>query len=272
MALKCLPVWMVHCAVLSLGTFFLTPAWAVQEVRVGAAHFPPYTVRPEIGIDTGLLPQLLDALNQLQADYHFVIVPTSNARRYREFEQGRMDMVLFENPTWGSNTIAHNPVDMGLEDVEVFVAKRQSGRGQAYFDDLANKRLALFNGYHYAFAGFKTSPQFLSATFNASLTYSHAANLQMVLRGRADIALITRSHLIDLLNKNPQIEPMVLVSDRVDYIYHHYALLSPQAPIKGQQLAKMLQALRDNGQYASIFAPYKIAAVPAQVPGAQPVP
>jgi ABC-type amino acid transport substrate-binding protein len=263
---------MVHCAVLSLGTFFLTPAWAVQEVRVGAAHFPPYTVRPEIGVDTGLLPQLLDALNQLQGDYHFVIVPTSNARRYREFEQGRMDMVLFENPTWGWNTIAHNPVDMGLEDVEVFVAKRQPGRGHTYFGDLANKRLALFNGYHYAFAGFNTSPKALTEKFHASLTYSHASNLQMVLRGRADIALITRSHLIDLLNKNPQIEPTVLVSDRVDYIYHHYALLSPRAPIQGAQLAKMLQALRDNGQFASIFAPYKIAQVPAQIPGAQAVP
>ena len=37
--------------------------WAVErvEVRVGAAHFPPYTVRPEQGAGTGLLAQLIDA-------------------------------------------------------------------------------------------------------------------------------------------------------------------------------------------------------------------
>ncbi|MFP3499834.1 amino acid ABC transporter substrate-binding protein, partial [Pseudomonas sp. SIMBA_059] len=39
------------------------PAWAADavEVKIGAAHFPPYTVRPEQGADTGLLPQLVDA-------------------------------------------------------------------------------------------------------------------------------------------------------------------------------------------------------------------
>ncbi|HAL66494.1 MAG TPA: amino acid ABC transporter substrate-binding protein, partial [Pseudomonas sp.] len=39
------------------------------EVRVGAAHFPPYTVRPEQGAGTGLLAQLIDALNLSQPRY-----------------------------------------------------------------------------------------------------------------------------------------------------------------------------------------------------------
>jgi hypothetical protein len=67
------------------------PAWAADaiEVRVGAAHFPPYTVRPEQGADTGLLPQLIDALNRMQQAYHFVLVPTSIQRRFGDFQQGR---------------------------------------------------------------------------------------------------------------------------------------------------------------------------------------
>ena len=72
---------------LVFGMTLLTPVWAVQEVRVGAAHFPPYTVRPESGVDTGLLPQLLDALNQLQNDFRFVPVPSSIPRRFRDFDQ-----------------------------------------------------------------------------------------------------------------------------------------------------------------------------------------
>ncbi len=263
--MKCLPVCIVRSLMLAMGTIVLTPVWAAQEVRVGAAHFPPYTVRPECGVDTGLLPQLLEALNQLQSDFHFVITPTSNARRFREFAQGRVDMVLFENPAWGWQGIAHDRVDMGLQDAEVFVAKRQPERQQSYFDDIASKRLALFNGYHYAFAGFNASPQYLSTAFQAILTYSHESNLMMVVRGRVDIALITRSHLADLLQHNAQAKGQVMVSDRTDYIYRHAALLRPHGPITPQAFAQMMEALRENGRLTEIFAPYNVAVV-AQEP------
>lgn len=254
-------MWMVRCVLLALGAAVLTPSWAAQEVRVGAAHFPPYIVRPERGADTGLLPQLLAALNQLQSDYHFAIVPTSVARRVRDFNQGRVDMLLFENPDWGWRDVAYNRVDLGLQDAEVFVAIRQPGREQTYFDNLDGKRMALFTGYHYAFAGFNPEPKFLTDTFNATLTYSHESNLLMVLRGRVDIAPITRSNLTGLLSRNPQVRSKVLVSTRIDQVYHHYALVRPQAPIQSQQFAHMLQTLRDNGQLEAIFAPYKIALV-----------
>ena len=52
----------------------MMPSQAAQLVRIGAAHFPPYTVRPESGADTGLLPQLVEALNASQTDYQFVPV------------------------------------------------------------------------------------------------------------------------------------------------------------------------------------------------------
>ncbi|MGC1331890.1 MAG: amino acid ABC transporter substrate-binding protein, partial [Pseudomonas sp.] len=126
------------------------PAMAAQEVRVGAAHFPPYTVRPETGADTGLLPQLVEDLNGAQSQFHFVLVPTSIPRRFRDFEDGRIDMAIFENPEWGWEKIPHTSVDMGLEDAEIFIARRGEHRDQTYFADLSSKRLALFSGYHYA--------------------------------------------------------------------------------------------------------------------------
>ena len=36
-------------------TLLILPASAAQVVKIGAAHFPPYTIRPEKGADTGLL-------------------------------------------------------------------------------------------------------------------------------------------------------------------------------------------------------------------------
>jgi ABC-type amino acid transport substrate-binding protein len=247
----------------------MLPIQAAQLVRIGAAHFPPYTERPEKGADTGLLPQLVEALNALQTDYQFVLVPTSIPRRFGDFKQGRVDMAIFENPDWGWKEIPHTAVDMGLEDAEIFVAQRQPEgrpvREQDYFADLTGKRLALFSGYHYEFASFNAEPQYLAKKYNATLTYSHDSNLLMVLRGRADIALVTRSYLSDYFLRNDKVADQLLVSERTDQIYHHYAILRPAAAISGEAFGKLLQGLRDNGQMLKIFDPYKIAVVP--VPG-----
>ncbi len=238
------------------------PASAAQLVRIGAAHFPPYTVRPEQGADTGLLPQLVEALNASQTDYQFVLVPTSIPRRFRDFEQGRIDMAIFENPDWGWQKIPHTSVDMGLEDAEIFVAERKPGRGQDYFADLSGKRLAVFSGYHYAFAHFNPDPKYMAEHFNATLTYSHDSNLLMVVRGRADIALVTRSYLSDFMVRNADMAGEFLVSERIDQLYHHYALLRPKAPITREAFSALLTRLRDNGQMLKIFEPYRIDVMP----------
>lgn len=252
----------------ALAVLMALPASAAQLVRIGAAHFPPYTVRPEKGADTGLLPQLVEALNGSQSDYRFVLVPTSIPRRFNDFKQGRIDMAIFENPEWDWKDVPHATVDMGLEDAEIFVAQRKPDRQQPYFADLRGKRLALFSGYHYAFADFNANAQFLIGQYNATLTYSHDSNLQMVLRGRADIALVTRSYLSDYVLRHPEVEPRLLVSDRIDQIYHHYALIRPTAPISSEAFSRLLQKLRDEGQLLTIFQPYRIELVPTDTPRA----
>jgi ABC-type amino acid transport substrate-binding protein len=246
----------------ALGTAWWMPASAAQLVRIGAAHFPPYTVRPEQGADTGLLPQLVEALNTSQTDYQFVLVPTSIPRRFRDLEQGRIDMAIFENPDWGWQKVPHTSVDMGLEDAEVFVAQRKPGRDQGYFANLAGKRLAVFSGYHYAFANFNPDPKYLAEQFNATLTYSHDSNLLMVARGRADIALVTRSYLSDFMVRNVDIAGQFLVSERIDQVYHHYALLRLKAPITAAAFGELLKRLRDNGEMLKIFEPYRIDVMP----------
>jgi ABC-type amino acid transport substrate-binding protein len=171
-------------------------------------------------------------------------------------------MAIFENPDWGWKDIAHTSVDMGLEDAEVFVAQHEPNRQQNYFADLKGKRLALYSGYHYAFSNFNADPKFLADNYNATLTYSHDSNLLMVLRQRADIALVTRSYLSDYMLRDKSVADQLLVSERIDQVYHHYALIRPQAPITGEAFGKLLQGLRDNGQMRKIFDPYKIAVVP----------
>lgn len=78
-------------------------------------------------------------------------------------------MAIFENLDWGYGRL-HTSVDMGLEDAEVFVAQHEPDRDR-HFNDLTGKRLAVFSGYHYAFANFNADPRYMAEHFNATLTY-----------------------------------------------------------------------------------------------------
>lgn len=243
---------------LMLAMLFGSGAHAADEVLIAAVHFPPYVIKPEEDPRRGLLGELVDALNKVQSEHRFGLRATSLTRRFNDFRQGRVHVAIFENPDWNWQGVAGARIDLGLEDAEVLVARAEAGRDQHYFDNLMDKRLALFNGYHYGFAGFNNDPQWLEENFKAVLTYSHESNLKLVLRGRADVAPITRSWLGARMREQPQLQQQLLISDWEDQRYRHYAILSPQAPISAEQFRKAMQQLRDNGELQRIFSPYGI--------------
>lgn len=237
-------------------------AVAADEVLVAAVHFPPYTIKPEENLHSGLLGELVAALNKAQTQHRFTLRATSLNRRFDDLRAGRIHVAIFENPDWKWQGIAGARIDMGLEDAEVLVARAETGREQSYFANLQGKRMALFNGYHYGFAGFNNDPKWLEQNFNAVLTYSHESNLNLVLRGRADVAPITRSWLGSRLREQPQLKAKLLISDWEDQRYRHYAILSPQAPIKAEEFRHALDLLRESGELQRIFAPYGIVVRP----------
>ncbi|MBC9250171.1 amino acid ABC transporter substrate-binding protein [Pseudomonas alcaligenes] len=238
------------------------PLLAAQEVLIAAVQFPPYVIKPEKDVHLGLLAELVDSLNRAQQDYHFDLRATSLNRRFADFQKGRFDMAIFENPDWDWQGIAGTRIDLGLEDSEVFVARAETGRGQDYFDNLMDKRIALFNGYHYGFAGFNNDPDWLARNFKVQITYSHESNLNLVLRNRADVAPITRSWLGSYLHERPELQAKLLVSNWVDQVYRHYAILRPEAPISAERFRQLMQTLRDDGELLRIFSPYGIKVTP----------
>lgn len=229
---------------------------AAQEVRVGAYHFPPYVIKPESERVSGLLPELLQALNQSQSDYRFTLVATSTMRRYRDMQSGRFDLMFFESPAWGWQGIAHTALNLHIEDAEVYVARLQPGRDERYFDEFKGKRMALYSGYHYGFAGFNSDKQFLTDTFSAVLTYSHDSNLVMLLRGRADVAVVTRSYLQAYLQRYPEQSSALLVSQRVDQVYQHQALFRPESVLQPETLAGLLKQFNRDKQLDELLARY----------------
>jgi ABC-type amino acid transport substrate-binding protein len=233
-------------------------AQAAVEVRVGAYHFPPYVIKPESERVEGLLPELLQALNQLQSEYHFSVVATSTMRRYRDLQSGRFDLILFESPAWGWQDTPHEALDLNIEDAEVYVARMQPGRDEHFFDDFKGKRMALYSGYHYGFAGFNSDKQFLTETFSAVLTYSHDSNLIMLLRGRADVAVVTRSYLRAYQQRYPEQSSALLVSQRVDQTYRHQALFRPESTLQPQTFADLLKRLNNDKQLDELLARYHL--------------
>ena len=241
-----------------LGLLAAQSLLAAQLIKVGAYHFPPYVSKPESEAPQGLLTDLLATLNAQQSDYQFVLVPTSVTRRFRDFQSARYDLIMFESPTWGWQNTPHETFDLQVQDAEVYVAKAAAGRGQEYFSQFSGKRLALYNGYHYGFAQFNADPEYLAKQFNAVLTYSHDSNLLMVLRERADLTVVTRSYLHRYLLRYPEQRTQMLVSDRVDQVYRHQALLRPNAPISVEGLRGLLRQLRDGGQLSALYRQYDL--------------
>ncbi|WP_252274102.1 transporter substrate-binding domain-containing protein [Pseudomonas subflava] len=233
------------------------------EVLIAAVHFPPYVIKPEEDPHRGLLGDLVKSLNQVQSRHRFALRATSLNRRFEDFRKARIHVAIFENPDWNWQGVAGTRVELGLEDSEVLVARRERGRDQHYFDNLKDKRLALFNGYHYGFADFNSDPQWLEAHFNPVITYSHESNLKLLLRGRADVALITRSWLGARMREQPQLREELLISAKEDQRYRHYAILSPKAPISADEFRAAMEQLRQNGELQRIFAPYGIDVIPS---------
>ena len=253
--------------------FCAFPAGAEQRVRVGAYHFPPYIVKPESAAPEGLVPELLAALNGAQSDYRFDLVPTSVTRRYRDFTHARYDLILFESPDWGWQDIPLDKLDLQIVDAEVYVARNQHGRDQRFFDRLGDKRMALYNGYHYGFAGYNADQDYLTRQFNAVLTYSHDSNLLMLLHDRVDISVVTRSYLRIYQREHPQERQQLLVSERTDQVYHHHALLRPQGPIDAVRLESLLGQLQRSGKLGELLQRYHVtAATEAGSERADPMP
>lgn len=249
---------LIRLCLVCLGLCLLPMAVAEQQVRVGAYHFPPYVMKPESQEPSGLLPELLAALNDAQHDYRFVLVPTSVTRRYRDFTQGRFDLILFESPDWGWRGTSLEQMDLQIADAEVYVARAEPGRTQQYFDTLKGKRLALYNGYHYGFARFNADQEYLSQNFNAVLTYSHDSNLLMLLHDRADISVVPRSYLYLYQQAHPDAQGHLLISQRIDQVYHHHALLRPAGAIKLPVLQGLFSDMQRSGRLQALLQRYHL--------------
>lgn len=199
-------------------------ALAQQTLYIGVYDYQPFYQATDQG-HSGPIPDLVALLNSKQQEVHFELTPTTARRRYQDFAEGKFDLILFENKAWGWQDF---PVDVSepvFHGAEVWVALKQPGRDQGFFQALTDKTLLGVLGYHYGFANFNSDPQYLRQHFDMHLVESQDKIIELLLQGRADMGLIAYSYLNHYLYHHPQVRSLLMVSEHYDQEYRHGALL-----------------------------------------------
>lgn len=222
---------------------------------VGGYAFAPYVEVGDDGSLDGLALDLLALLNESQDDYAFDFFLTSPARRFADFEAGRFDVIFFESPDWGwgSRDLPVEASEVFLNDSEIFVTQAAPGRFQSYFWDLEGKTIAGMLGYHYAFAGYESEPARLESDFGMILVNDNTAAIELVLRGRADLAVVTRSYLLRHLAEHPERAEALLLSEIADQHYEHRALIRRGSRPSPGEIDALLQRLDAEGALDALW-------------------
>ena len=230
-------------------------AQPLETVRVLGYVFPPF-----VNVDTrsGLTFGLIDELNRRQDQFHFIFQLSSPNRRYMMFERQGADVILYEMPEWEwqKRGIAVSASAVIHQDAEVYIALRQPGRDQRYFDRILDKQIAVFQGYHYDFAGYNSDSNWLNQHFDVLITDKYPQLIELVRRGRADIGVINKGYLYQLFEQTPELAEELLVSDRYDQLYQLRALVADTSPITSEQVSRLIDEIRADGSYAKMLRQY----------------
>jgi hypothetical protein len=222
-----------------------------EEIKVGGYHFPPFVKVSKNNV-SGITKKMLHEMNIIQKKYRFVFFLTSPKRRYYDFEQGKFDLIIFEDLNWGwkKRDIAASKVF--LKGAEVYITKASPSKDQTYFNHLKNKNIAIIKGYHYGFANYNSDENYLRKNFNVQFSSYHEGNILKVVFGRADISVVNLCFLRHFFFTHPEKKDQLLISDKVDQRYNHTILLRKKALITIKEINAILTKMENEGIMARL--------------------
>ncbi len=199
---------------------------------------------------------LISALNKYQSKYEFNFTLTSPKRRYLSFQQGKFDLIMFESIDWRWQKLDIEASKVFLKGGEVYIALNKPGRGQEFFSNLKQKKIAGILGYHYGFAGFNADELFLRKEFNIHLTNDHEGSIKLILIERDDIAVVTQSFLSIYLIRNPTVKSKILISEKMDQKYSHTILVRKGSQPSVAEINQLLNGMKKQGVLQTIWEQY----------------
>ncbi len=226
-------------------------------VYVGGYPYRPYVSAAYDG--SGVTAGMIAAFNRLQPDYRFIFKPISANRRYQKMSEQSIDLILFEDPRWdwqGQPVEFSKPFMIdgtAYRDLDLYVTLRVLGEQQSYFSSLDDKALLLTRGYHYSFADFDADESSLKQRFNAYFVDDPETVITMLLSGRGQIGLVTRSLLLRHIARNPEDRARLYVSDRADNVNHLAIVIGQHAPVSKAQIDGWLEQMEQSGELKTLF-------------------
>lgn len=226
-------------------------AFGAQNIKVGAYLFPPY-VNISNNVASGKTVELIKALNNIQNKYKFELVITSPKRRYNDLEN-KFDLIFFEDINWGWSGKNIEFTSLFTKDRELFISLTDYYSDTNFVKDIKTKKILITRGFHYAFANFNASEDYLTKNFNAVITNSPQNTMDFLFSGRAQIAIITESFLQTYLNKNPNKKEKILINETPDQIYDLVAIKSKKSAMSIIELESLIEKLKKENKYKYIF-------------------
>lgn len=225
--------------------------FASTIVRVGAYPFPPYLSFIK-DVPQGKTVDLINALNQIQNKYKFQLTITSPNRRYIDFGD-KFDLMFYEDLSWNWKGKNLESSDITLSDEEVFISLTKFYKTNDFVKDIKTKKILLIRGFHYAFANYNDSDEYLNKNFNVVFSTSPQNILEFLFNERAQIAIITKSFLLEFLNSNPKMKDSILISPIPDQVYKLSMLRSPNSPITIEDLNQLLQKIKSSDKFKHLL-------------------
>lgn len=229
-----------------------------KTIKVGGYFFSPFVEIDKSGKTSGLTIDFIETLNKSQKRFHFKFVQTTPVGRYKDFADGKFDVIFFESKTWGWQNKNIFSSKVFLKGGEVYIAKAAPGRDQTYFDSFSGKSLMGIEGYHYKVVNFVTDPKILASKHNMKVTDDPWGLIRSVLKNEVDIAIVTKSYLMRTFLTNKMVKSKLLISIKLDQEYNHTILGRAGGPIGKQEIDQLLDRLQEKGVTKHLWWQYGI--------------
>lgn len=248
--------------VLSLAFGLIThanAALAPKKAYVVVYEFPPYYSSHVSKHITGLL---VDALNEQQSEYQFILREVRASKRYQAIaEGGCCDLLFFESNVWGWEPSDDHHWGAGLtSSAERFYILRESVvDNNLHFDYTDASRIGGVHGYSYTFTGNTTDPEALEERFGLYTASNPMSVLQMLAGKRVDMAILNDDFVSWAQHLSFEGAEGIVGSKIVDQEFDTRVVVNAHGQLSVDYINGLLQELKENGVLSDILAEFGIA-------------
>lgn len=227
-----------------LAVFICIQVQASEVVYVGLYNFPPFAEITETKAE-GAAIDLIHLLNEKLIQSNIELRPffTSPKRRYQDFKENKFDYLFFESKDWGWSPFNLESTSTIATGGEKYLSLK-SDSTEYTKANVDGKKIAGILGYHYGFAKLDSNEEELKRKYNIVFTNDHSKNIDLVVKKRVDVAIITESYFKIKARNDKKLYDKLKLSSQYDQVYEHKILGRSDSKLSINLLIKAMDELR----------------------------